>query len=147
MRRRRFLETTAGGLLLAPVSRLFAADERPPINVKVLVLNYDPIVKARGGKRLHEVGRWNDPRKLAKDYHQDVERASHGRVKFNVVEWKDVEEYPAKSDGWSYTEDVYLECMKTNKNWRQPDSLDYVKMIESQGVPPRIDSGEIDEIW
>jgi hypothetical protein len=146
MQRRRFLATTGAGLLSTSVAHSFTFS-RPAIPVKVLVLNYDPIVKARENKRLHEVGRWQDPRKLAKDYHRDVEGCSHGRVTFTVVEWRDVDEYPAKIDGWAYTEDAYLECMKTNKGWRQPDTLDYEKVFATQKVPSRIDSGEIDEIW
>jgi hypothetical protein len=147
MKRREFVGAVGTGALLASTGRLLAADDRPAIQVKALVLNYDPVVKARDGKRLHEVGKWQDPRTLAKGYQQDVEAASHGRLKFSVVEWRDVDEYPAKIDGWAYAEDAYLECMKTNKGWRQPDALDYVKMFETQKVIPKIDAGEVDEIW
>lgn len=147
MKRRQFLAATGVGLSSTSLARSFAADDRPAIPVKVLVLNFDPIMKSRESKRLHEVGRWQNPRNLANEYQRDVEGCSHGRVKFNVVEWKDVDEYPEKIDGWAYTEDAYLECMKTNKGWRQPDALDYEKMFAAQKVLPRIDSGEIDEIW
>src|SRR5215207_1589802 len=144
MNRRDFL--AAGSAALAVPNLSFAAD-RKPILVKVLVLNYDPIVKARQGKRLHEVGKWNSPRTLAKGYQSDVEECSGGRVKFEVIEWRDVDEYPAKKDGYVYPEDVYLECMKTNKGWRQPDALDYEKMFDSQGVVPLVDADTIDEVW
>jgi hypothetical protein len=144
MNRRDFLSSSAAALA---VPNLSLAAYRKPILVKVLVLNYDPIVKAREGKRLHEVGKWNAPRTLANGYQSDIEECSGGRVKFEVVEWRDVDEYPAKKDGYVYPEDVYLECMKTNKGWRQPDALDYEKMFDTQGVVPLVDAGTIDEIW
>src|SRR5215207_8687739 len=124
MKRREFLSVVGVGALATSSKRLLGADDRPAIPVKVLVLSFDPVVKARENKRLHEVGRWQDPRKLAKEYQKDVENCSHGRVKFTVVEWRDVDEYPAKIDGWAYSEEAYLECMKANKGWRQPDTLD-----------------------
>lgn len=37
----------------------------PPIRVRVLVLNFDPLVPAEGNKPLHTVLGWNDPRRLA----------------------------------------------------------------------------------
>ena len=147
MKRRKFVGAAGSAVLLAPLARAAGKDERPAIRVKVLMLNYDPIVKARGGKRLHEVGKWQDPRWLAKEYQKDVENASHGRVKFEILEWRDVDEFPAKVDGWAYSEEAYLECMKTNSGWRQPDALSYEKMFETQRVEDRVDAGEVDEVW
>ncbi|MCS7065119.1 MAG: hypothetical protein NZL85_02455, partial [Fimbriimonadales bacterium] len=43
----------------------------PPIRVRVLVLNFDPLVQAEGGKPLHRVLGWNDPRQLAQTYARD----------------------------------------------------------------------------
>ena len=145
MKRRDFLCSTTASFALPDLS--LRADDRKPIDVKVLVLNYDPIVKSRYSKRLHQVGKWNDPRMLAKGYQSDIEECSGGRVKFHVVEWRDVDEYPAKVDGYAYSEETFLECMKTNKGWRQPDALDYEKMFATQKVIPQVDDGKIDEIW
>lgn len=75
-----------------------AAALEPAIDGKVLVLNSDPFVPtADGGKqRLHEAGRWNDPRKLADGYAADLERASHGAVKLRVAAWEDLDSFPLK---------------------------------------------------
>src|SRR5947209_9482816 len=90
---------------LAVAAALAPAAPEPAIDVKVLVLNYDPFVPtADGGKqRLHEAGRWQDPRKLAEGYAADLERAGHGAVKFQVVAWEDLDSFPLKKDGFRYT--------------------------------------------
>lgn len=117
------------------------------ISVKVLVLNFDPIVVSQGGKRLHEVCGWNDPHALAKGYIEDLKAASRGKVQFKIVDWRDVNSYHTKVDGFTYTEADYLECRKTNKGWHQPDTADYPKTFRDFNVIPRIEKGEIDEVW
>jgi hypothetical protein len=123
------------------------ADSCPPIEVNVLVLNFDPIVDATTGKRLHEEGRWNDPRTLAKGYQEDVERTSGGRVKFKVVEWRDLDEFPVKEDGFAYSVAEYQRCRKTGKGWHQPDQTDYPKVIARHKIVEKVESGQIDEVW
>lgn len=116
-------------------------------DVKVLVLNFDPIITSRGGRRLHSVCNWNDPRELAREYASDVAQASGGYISYKIVEWKDLSVFPPKKDGFVYTEDSYLQCHETNKGWHQPDEMDYPKVLETYGVPEKINKGEIDEVW
>ena len=123
------------------------APSDPPIEVKVLALNFDPIVRAEGGKRLHEVCGWNDPHKLADGYIADVAKAGGGFIRYRIAEWKDVDGFNVKTDGFRYSLDAYLACRKANKGWHQPDALDYPRTLAEFDVPRRIDSGEIDEIW
>lgn len=122
------------------------AQERP-IDVKVLVLNFDPIVRSEGGKRLHVVGKWNDPRKLADGYMGDLREASKGLLRHRIVEWRDLDVYPVKTDGYQYDEDMYMACMKAWKGWHEPDGLDYYRAISDNKVEQAIDSGKADELW
>ncbi len=117
------------------------------IVVRVLVLNFDPIVPQEGGKRLHEVGKWNDPRKLAEQYAREVHEASEGFIEFQIVEWRDLDEFPVKVDGFIYTLEQYLECLRTWKGWHEPDGTDYEKVLLKHGVHELIDSSKIDEVW
>ena len=52
------------------------AAENQPLTVRVLVLNYDPLVPAEGYRRLSEVFRWNNPAKLATDCKEASEYAA-----------------------------------------------------------------------
>lgn len=123
------------------------APKRKPIVVKVLVLNFDPIIPQEGNRRLHEVGKWNDPRKLSEGYIADVEAASGGLIDYRIVEWKDIDTFHTKIDGFRYTPEEYLKCMREKKGWHEPDTADYPRTFQEYGILPRIDSGEIDEVW
>ena len=59
-----------------------------PIEVKVLVLNYDPVVPGNWGQRLHEVCKWQDPRELSRQYAADVAEVSHGFIRYREVLWR-----------------------------------------------------------
>src|SRR5215210_3274823 len=76
-----------GCVLLHPVLAFFcaaglvcsvhAADQPGPvakIEVKVLVLNFDPSIPAEGNRPLSEVCRFQNPRKLATDYVADMQQ-------------------------------------------------------------------------
>src|SRR5690242_16619590 len=88
----RFLPIFAGlATLILPKSMASAPAPQPPekpITVKVLVLNFDPLIPQEGNRRLHEVCKWADPHKLAEGYMADVKGASRGFIRYNVVEWK-----------------------------------------------------------
>lgn len=119
-----------------------------PITIDVLVVNYDPIIESEGGKRLHEVMRWNDPRTLAQGYVQDILKSSGGFVRLNIKEWRDLDEWPKKVDGFRYTDSSYLAVMrdKTEKG-HQPDESDYPHLIQSQNVMRDMESGKFVELW
>jgi hypothetical protein len=120
---------------------------RGPIKPKVLVINLDPIIESEGGKRLHEVGKWRDPHYLAEAYASDIQVASGGYVRYQIVEWKDVDAYPVKKDGYRYTDEEYMKCFRSGKGWHQPDAVDYKALIAEYKMDKRVSSGEIDEVW
>ena len=119
----------------------------PFVAPQVLVLNFDPVIHHKGGKRLHEVCRWNDPRTLADGYIADLLECSDGYVRYRVVEWRDVDVFPAKKDGFRYTGQSYLRCQAGDQAWHQPDAVDYQAIFREFEVAPRVESGEIDEVW
>lgn len=111
------------------------------------MLNYDPIIESEGGKRLHEVLKWQDPRKLSEGYIADIEKASGGYIKHQITEWRDLDEWPKKTDGFAYDDTSFLNAWRTTKKFHEPDGLDYPWMIASQKVVERIDANKIDELW
>jgi hypothetical protein len=117
------------------------------ISPKVLVVNYDPVVRSEGGKRLHEVFGWNDPRVLAEGYMADLWECSGGYLRYRIAEWKDADEYPVKIDGFRYTEEEFLRNWRQRGGWHQPDSFDYKALIRTYNLDKRVARGEIDEVW
>jgi hypothetical protein len=117
------------------------------LEVKVLVLEFNPRFPTEGNRRLHEIGGWQDPRRLAEGYVADVAAASGGFLRHRIVEWKALDQFHTKIDGFTYTREEYLRCLKSGKGWHQPDTADYPRTFADFGVLPRIDSGEIDEVW
>jgi hypothetical protein len=118
-----------------------------PIIIKVMVLNFDPMIPQEGNKKLHEVCRWNDPRKLAEGYVKDVHEASSGFIKYEIVHWEEIAAFHTKVDGFTYTPAQYMAAHKSGLGWHKPDTADYPKTFEDFKVLPKIDSGEVDEVW
>jgi hypothetical protein len=143
--RRELLFSLGGGLLSAVGVPAFAAPR--PIEVRVLALNFDPLIPEEGNRRLHEVGKWQAPRALADGYITDLKTASGGLLQYRIAEWKDIDAFHTKVDGFTYTPEEYMRCHRSGKGWHQPDTADYPKTFADFGVLPRIDSGEIDEVW
>lgn len=128
-----------------PMTPIVAADK--PVEVKVLCLNFDPKVPSEGGKPLHQVLGWKNPKELADGYMADVTQASGGFIRYRVVEWRDVDAFPEKVDGFRYTADGYLKAWRERKGFHDPDGSSYEKVISTYGVDKQIDAGKIDELW
>jgi hypothetical protein len=131
------------GAMAADVRRV----EKPAIEVKVLVLCFDPPIPAEGNRPLSEVCRFQNPRDLARDYIADMREASGGLLVYNIVEWKETGAFHPKTDGFTYTAESWMNSWREQKGWHQPDAADYPRAFREYGVLPRIDSGEIDEVW
>ena len=130
---------------LANMGRLVFAKE--PIDVNVLVLNFDPAVPDYGEQRIHNVLGFNDPVLLSSEFAQAIAQTSSGLVNYHVAEWRDVDEIPRKIDGFAYTASQYVQTWQNGGPWHDPDLADYVAVLNSQGVPALVNSGVIDEVW
>ena len=117
------------------------------VSPRVLVLNFDPIYRSQKGQRLHEVCDWNDPRVLTDGYIKDLEECSDGYVRYQIVEWQDVDVHPVKKDGFRYTNESYLRCREGKEEWHQPDAVDYHAILGDFSIASRVEAGEIDEVW
>ena len=119
--------------------------ERPYIEKKVLVLNYDPILTNHGGVRLHAYYHWNDPHLLTAQYLQDLTDSSSNYVRWTVTQFLDLNEWPLKADGFRYTETSYLNAWASN-TFHSPDGVDYVHIIEQLNLDDSVRKGEVDEV-
>lgn len=125
-----------------------SAPGHPPLTIRVLVLNYDPIVPAEGHRRLSEVFRWGDPAKMATAYKEALEYASGGYLRFDIVEWRNLNEIYAQENGQRYTIEEYVRNRRAGKGWREKGAMaDYPRLLREQNVPPAVDDGRVDEVW
>ena len=122
-------------------------DEAGSLAVKVLILNFDPRLAGSASAPLHRVLHWNDPRDLAAQYAAGVGKASGGFIRFEIVEWRDLDAFPRKVDGFVYTADRYLTNDKNGSGWHSPDTADYRAIFREHGVVALVDGGKIDEVW
>ena len=116
-------------------------------NVRVLVLDFDPIIPDSGRRPMHQAFGWRNPRELAAEYARDVARASGNRMRFDVVEWRTLSEFPRKRDGFQYTPASYSACIANKGQCHEPDGLDYEAAITKYGVIPLVDLRQVDEVW
>ena len=114
---------------------------------RVLLIVYDPLVDPSKGTKLTQRMRWNQVDELVDGYIADIEECSAGQVKYQVVERKDVEQFPIKVDGFRYTASRYLEMIAGRARAHEPDMVDYQQIISDFDLLERVQDGEIDEVW
>lgn len=117
-----------------------------PQVVKVIVLNFEPTVPSEDNRTLWDLFGWSDPRDMAAGYLADVEQASGGAVDLQIVEWRDLNEFPIFTDGFRYNPDQYVQNRRTNTNWHD-GVADFYRIAEQQGLAQLVNDGVIDEIW
>jgi hypothetical protein len=96
---------------------------------KTMVINFDPIIEARGNQRLHQVKKWNDPKELNQRYIDALAQCTNGAVVYKVVEWNDADRFPIKADGFTYTDDAYLAG-----KFHDPDTVRYSPIVKDYDV-------------
>lgn len=124
------------------------ADGRPaPVKRKVSLVIYDPMIPTQGNRRLSQVMGWNDADRLVADMIADLREISYGYANFEIVERVLVNEFPVKADGFAYTGEEYLRCMRQGSGFHQPDAVDYERIVIDQNLAEKVRSGAIDECW
>lgn len=117
------------------------------LTVKVLSLVYDPILEAQGGKRLRVAKEWNDPAALTQAYFADLEQASGGFVKYELVETKVIDGYPPQRNGFVFDDQSFLTCVDSDFTQCGSDSTDYLRVFAEHDIAGRVKAKEIDEVF
>lgn len=118
-----------------------------PLEVRVLVLVYDPIAGTEGYHHLSEVFHWNNPARMVNDYKEQIEYAAGGYLHFDIVEWRNLNEIYAKEDGYRYGVAEYIRNRRNRSGWGKHGTADYPRLLREQNVVPLVESGLVDEVW
>lgn len=123
--------------------------------IRVLAISFDPVLESRNRQRLHAYAGWNDPHALSVDFACGLLDAMSGHLGHEVVEWIVLDEWPARKDGFQFTDDDWLDIYEsTNPEWPASTEywtpslyLDYESILERYDVAGRIRRDEIDQVW
>ena len=124
-----------------------SATQPAPIDVNVLVLNFDPMLNDGTNRLVRNVLGFNDPHALAAAHEQEVHDVSGGYVNFNIVGWQDINAIPVKQDGFSYTPDQYVNLWQHSGPFHDPDLANYTSILNSYVPVSAVNSKQIDEVW
>lgn len=123
-------------------------DELAQLTVsKVLAIVYDPAMDEATGQKLSQKLGWQRTEDLATGFMADILQYSHDMARYQVVERIDVNEFPAKVDGFRYTPQVYMDVLRNATQPYKPQEVDYYAIINRFNLLNRVASGEIDEVW
>jgi hypothetical protein len=131
-----------------PVEPVDDPNEPAKVTVsKVLVIVYDPVMDPANGKKLSERMGWRRTEELATGFMSDIVQFSHGMARYQVVERIDVDEFPAKVDGFRYTPQTFMDVLRNISSPHMPQEVDYHAILNQFNVLSRVANNEIDEAW
>lgn len=124
-----------------------AAKDNHPLTLRILVLNYDPIAPRESQGRLSEIFKWNAPERLALRYRAAMEYATGGAIRYEIVEWRNLNEIYAQRDGSRPTIEEYVKNRRAGGGWHDGKGADYPRLLREQGVAEMVSRGMVDEVW
>ena len=121
----------------------------PPLTtiLKTLVIVYDPVVDHSSGKKLSEFMKWNKVEDLIQGFISDIQLVSNGLLRYQIMDRIDVDDFPAKTDGYKYDAQAYLNVLRGKSLPYMPQWADYHFIVRQFNILRRVAEGDIDEIW
>lgn len=114
---------------------------------KVLVIVYDPIMDKSTGTTLSKLRKWYSPTDLISGLVGDLLQVSGGMARYQIVQRVDVDEFPAKTDGFRYNPQTYTDLLQGKSSPHTPSGVDYYAILNKYNVLQRVARSEIDEVW
>jgi Carboxypeptidase regulatory-like domain len=113
------------------------------------VVIYDPLITKADGTKvpLSTYKNWEDPAQLVDRFKRSIQSMTNGRVKYNVVKTKTINDFPVKADGFKYTQATYLACLADSSQCHAADGADVLATLSSEGVCSDVNAGATDELW
>jgi len=117
------------------------------VTARVLLVIYNPVMDPVSGIKLSQFMQWQPPDSLANAYIHDILETSGGMVRYQIVHRVELNEFPAKTDGYHYDPQTYLDVLKGVRPPHKPEEADYQAILTGLKVLPLIAKREIDEVW
>ena len=118
-----------------------------PVVKKVSLVIFNPSIPSQGDKTLTQALGWNDADLLIKELIADLKEVSHGYVDYQIAERIVANSFPAKEDGFVYSDEAFMQCWRAKSGFHQPDAVDYRRIIDTFDLSGKVRRGEIDEVW
>ncbi len=114
---------------------------------KVLLLVYDPVMDKTTGMKLSQQQKWFLTSDLVTGFISDMIEVSGGMARFQIVERVDLDEFPAKTDGFRYTPQTYMDVLRGTTSPHMPQEVNYQTIISKYNILQRVARNVIDEVW
>jgi hypothetical protein len=136
----------AGAASKAPLPD--SVNEPPQIcNPKVFVLIYNPTMDAATGKKMVDYMGWPQPDALVGACISELLQASNGLARYQVAQRVELDEFPALTDGFTYTPASFLDVMRRGAAPHNPSGIDYGAILQRFNVLQCIADKTYDEVW
>ena len=116
------------------------------VSARVLLIVYDPVMNPSSGERLSQIMHWKKVDDLVAGFLADINGASKGLARFQIVERVELLEFSSLMDGFRYTPDTYMDVMRGGRP-HEPRDVDYLAILTGFNILERIANREIDEVW
>jgi hypothetical protein len=117
------------------------------VTSRVMMIIYDPIVDTAGNLKLSQKMSWNRPEDLSTAFISDILETSGGLARYQIVQRIEVNEFPAKTDGFLYTPAAFMNVLSGGASPHIPETADYQAILMRFDIIQKIANGEIDEVW
>ena len=114
---------------------------------KVLVIVYDPVMDQTTGTTLSQQQSWYRTSDLITSFMLDMIQISGGMARYQIVQRVDLNEFPAKTDGFRYTPQEYMNVLRGAVPPHMPQEVNYNAIINQFNILQRVARNEIDEVW
>ena len=112
---------------------------------KVLLIVYDPIMDS--GEKLSQQQAWYRTSDLITGFLLDMMQVSAGIARYEIAERVELNEFPAKTDGFRYTPQSYMNVLRGAAAPHTPQEVDYHAIFAQFNILQRVTRNEIDEVW
>jgi len=116
------------------------------VNSRVLLIVYDPVMDEITGQKLSQEMGWNRVDTLISGFTADILETSGRLARYRIVERIELNEFPAKKDGFRYDPDSYRAVLQGGAP-HKPKMADYHAILTDLNILPCIENHEIDELW
>jgi hypothetical protein len=114
---------------------------------RVLLLVYDPVMDPATGRTLSQQQNWHRAADLITGFMADLLQTSGGMARYQIVQRVDLNEFPAKTNGFRYTSQTYLDVIRGAAPPHKPQEANYNTIIAQHDILARVARNEIDEVW